>query len=82
MFIWIGGKDLKNGKRNKTGLTNRLMGKGLVFGVLIMLFVAMASVGVAAATDADVGELLISIKSVSPFAIAGLLTVVYLLRMR
>jgi hypothetical protein len=75
-------KILKNWKRNKTGLTNRLMGKGLVFGVLIMLFVAMASVGVAAAADADEGELLISIKGVSPFAIAGLLTVAYPLRRR
>ena len=56
----------RNRNQNKIGFMNCLMSKGFVFGVLIMLFVAMASVGVAAAADADEGELLISIKGVSP----------------
>lgn len=55
---------LKNGNRN--GLRNRLRGKGLVFGVLVMLFVAtMASVGIVIA-DKDEDGLLVSIKGYSP----------------
>ena len=53
---------LKN--RNKNDLVNRLMWKGLVFGVLVMLFAAtMASVGI---VIADEDELLVSIKGYSP----------------
>ena len=53
---------LKN--RNKKDLVNRLMWKGLVFGVLVMLFAApMASVGI---VIADEDELLVSIKGYSP----------------
>lgn len=53
---------LKN--RNRNGLRNCLRGGGLVFGVLVMLFVAtMASVGI---VIADEGELLVSIKGYSP----------------
>ena len=49
--------------RNKNGLVNRVMWKGLVLSVLMMLFVAMmASVGVVVA---DEGELLVSIKGYS-----------------
>ncbi|MCW3128870.1 MAG: hypothetical protein N2V75_02030 [Methanophagales archaeon] len=53
---------LKN--RNRNGLRNRLRGGGLVFGILVMLFVvAIASVGI---VIADEGELLVSIKGYSP----------------
>jgi len=54
---------LKN--RNRNGLRNRLRGGGLVFGVLVMLFVATtASVGI---VIADEDGLLVSIKGYSPF---------------
>ena len=53
---------LKN--RNKNDWRNRLMRKGLVFGILVMLFVVtIASVGVAVA---DEDELLVSIKGFFP----------------
>jgi Tol biopolymer transport system component len=53
---------LKN--RNRNGLRNHLRGGGLVFGILVMLFVvAIASVGI---VIADEGELLVSIKGYSP----------------
>jgi len=52
----------KNGKRNKDGLVDRLLSSGLVFGALVMLFMAtMASVGMVGAADGS-GEFLISIK--------------------
>ena len=54
----------KTRKRNKNGLVDRLLSGGLVFGTLIMLFVAIiTSVGVVAVAGADEGELLISIKA-------------------
>jgi len=38
----------ENRNRNKNSLVNRLMSRGLVFGILVMLFMAaMASVGAA-----------------------------------
>lgn len=51
-------------KKDKNGLLNCMMIKGLVLSVLVTLFVAMiASVGVAVA---DEDELLVSIKGYSP----------------
>jgi Tol biopolymer transport system component len=65
---------LKN--RNRNGLRNRLRGGGLVFGILVMLFVvAIASVGI---VIADEGELLISIKGYSPSLSPDFLKVAYL----
>jgi PGF-CTERM protein len=43
----------KNGKRNKNGLMNRMVRKGLVFGVLIILFISIAPVGIVKAKSME-----------------------------
>jgi PGF-CTERM protein len=59
---------LKKMNQNKKVLVNRVMSKGLVIGTLVMLFVAMASIGTVVGTE-ERGTHMITLDSGYPFPI-------------